>query len=117
MRLFNRYGLLAVLVPAILPPPAPFKVFVILAGAAKLSPWRFALAVGLGRGFRYFGEGLLAVWYGEAAMEFLRGHGREVALWVGLAVLVGGVAYVIWHNRKANGERAATADEAAGRGL
>jgi membrane protein YqaA with SNARE-associated domain len=107
MRLFHRYGLLAVLVPAILPPPAPFKVFVVLAGAAKLEPWKFAIAVGLGRGFRYFGEGLLAVWYGEAAMDFLRGHGRQVALWAGLAVLVAGIAYAVWHNRRARAEASA----------
>ena len=100
LALFNRFGMLAVLVPAILPPPAPFKIFVILAGASRMSPWRFALAVILGRGFRYFGEGLLAVWYGEQALEFLEDHGRQVALVVGLAVLVCGVIYFWWRSRQ-----------------
>jgi membrane protein YqaA with SNARE-associated domain len=115
VRLFNRFGLLAVLVPAILPPPAPFKIFVVLAGVAKLNPWKFALAVGLGRGFRYFGEGLLAVWYGEQAMDFLRGNGRTVALGVGLAVLAGGIAYFVWHNRRPGPD--AAPDRVAGPGL
>ncbi len=57
LALFNRFGMLAVLVPAILPPPAPFKIFVILAGASRMNPWTFAIAIVLGRGFRYFGEG------------------------------------------------------------
>ena len=92
LALFNRYGMLAVLVPAILPPPAPFKIFVILAGASRMNPWSFAIAVVLGRGFRYFGEGLLAVWYGERALAFLEVHGRQVALWTGLAVLVLGAS-------------------------
>ena len=33
----QRYGLLAVLVPSLLPPPAPFKIFVLLAGVAGIS--------------------------------------------------------------------------------
>ena len=100
LALFNRFGMLAVLVPAILPPPAPFKIFVILAGASKMPPWRFATAVVLGRGFRYFGEGLLAVWYGEQAIAFLEVHGRQVALWTGLAVLALGGVYMWWRSRR-----------------
>src|ERR1017187_4932687 len=41
---FRKYGLLAIIVPSILPPPAPFKIFVLLAGAAGIGPWRFAVA-------------------------------------------------------------------------
>jgi len=36
--LYRRYGMLVVLVPALLPPPAPFKIFVLLSGAAGLNP-------------------------------------------------------------------------------
>ena len=100
LALFNRFGMLAVLVPAILPPPAPFKIFVILAGASRMNPWTFAIAIILGRGFRYFGEGLLAVWYGERALAFLEDNGRQVALWTGLSVLVLGVAYFWWRSRR-----------------
>ena len=57
LALFNRFGMLAVLVPAILPPPAPFKIFVILAGVSRMSPWTFAFAIILGRGFRYVVRG------------------------------------------------------------
>jgi len=100
LALFNRFGMLAVLVPAILPPPAPFKIFVILAGASRMNPWTFALAVILGRGFRYFGEGLLAVWYGERTLAFLEVHGRQVAMWTGLTVLALGAAYLWWRSRQ-----------------
>jgi len=101
LALFNRFGMLAVLVPAILPPPAPFKIFVILAGVSRMSPWTFAIAIVLGRGFRYVFEGLLAIWYGERAITFLEQNGRQVALWTGLAVLVLGVAYFWWRSRQA----------------
>jgi membrane protein YqaA with SNARE-associated domain len=99
LALFNRFGMLAILVPAILPPPAPFKIFVILAGVSRMSPWTFATAVALGRGFRYFGEGLLAVWYGERAFSFLEENGRTVGLVVGLSVLAGGAFYFWWRTR------------------
>jgi membrane protein YqaA with SNARE-associated domain len=99
LALFNRFGMLAIVVPAILPPPAPFKIFVILAGVSRMSPWTFAAAVALGRGFRYFGEGLLAVWYGERAFAFLEENGRIVGLVVGVSVLVLGVAYIWWRTR------------------
>jgi membrane protein DedA with SNARE-associated domain len=55
-RLFKRYGALAVIVPAVLPPPAPFKIFVFSAGVLGLCYSRFITAVLIGRSARYFGE-------------------------------------------------------------
>src|SRR5436190_12001052 len=75
LRTFQRYGVMAVLIPSLLPPPAPFKVFVLLAGVAGIRVQSFVLAIALGRGFRYLAEGLLAVWYGDAAMEFIAANG------------------------------------------
>ena len=60
MALYQRFGLLAVVVPSLLPPPTPFKIFVLMAGAAAVAPWRFGLAIVIGRGIRYFGQGYLA---------------------------------------------------------
>lgn len=77
---FRKYGLMAVLIPSLLPPPMPFKIFVLLAGAAGISPLRFAMAIALGRGIRYFGEGALAVWYGDRALMFLEHNGQTVSL-------------------------------------
>ena len=100
MELSRRYGVLAVAVPAILPPPAPFKIFVLLAGVAKVPLLSFVLAVGFGRGFRYFGEGWLAVRYGEPAIELLEENGRTVAFVLAAAVLVGGAVYLLWQSRQ-----------------
>ena len=100
MDLSSRYGMLAVAVPAILPPPAPFKVFVLLAGVAQVPVWQFATAVGLGRGFRYFGEGWLAVRYGDDAVAFLEANGRLVSIVLALIVLAGGAAYMLWRSRR-----------------
>src|SRR5262245_17724102 len=62
LELVRRYGLLAVVVPSILPPPAPFKIFVILAGLSGIGPGSFTAAVIIGRSFRYGIEALLALW-------------------------------------------------------
>src|SRR5262252_5078913 len=86
---FRRHGIMAVLVPSVLPPPAPFKPFVLLAGIAEISPARFTTAILIGRGARYLIEGLLALWYGERAIAYIREHGVEVGVTVVVLVLVG----------------------------
>jgi membrane protein YqaA with SNARE-associated domain len=112
MGLFQRYGLLAVLVPSLLPPPAPFKLFVLLAGVAEVPLARFLAAVVIGRGVRYFGQGILAIWYGEQAVEFLKDHGRTVSfVIVGLIGLSVGAWVLVRMRRKA----AASAGPAAPR--
>ena len=100
MELSRKYGVLAVAIPAILPPPAPFKVFVVLAGVSGVPLIQFVAAVALGRGFRYFGEGWLAVRYGEAAVELLEQNGGTVSLILAALVLVGGLTYFLWTSRR-----------------
>ena len=86
---YRRFGILAVIVPSILPPPTPFKIFVLSASVFKVSFPKFLLAIILGRGFRYFLEGYLAVRYGQQALFYMRHHYPTVA-WVLLALLVSG---------------------------
>jgi membrane protein DedA with SNARE-associated domain len=104
--LYQRHGLMAVVVPALLPPPVPFKVFVLLAGAAVVSPVRFGIAVLIGRGIRYFGQGYLAVLYGEYAAEFMRSHGTAVGIGLGVAAILIGVL-VVYVRRRQHGSAAA----------
>jgi membrane protein YqaA with SNARE-associated domain len=84
--LVDRYDVLSVLVASVLPPPFPFKLFVITAGVFRLSVLRFAIAVAVGRAFRFFLEGFLAVRYGEQAKELLAQNYPVVG--IGLAVLI-----------------------------
>jgi len=99
MATFRRYGLLAILIPSILPPPTPFKIFVLAAGVAKVRPFDFIVAIAIGRGLRYFGEGLLAVYYGDQAADFLRQNARTVGLALAVAFLVLGVGWILWRRR------------------
>lgn len=100
LALYQRHGLLAVVVPALLPPPTPFKLFVLLAGAAKVSPWKFGAAIAIGRGIRYFGQGYLAVLYGEAAIDMVRDHGTAVGIGLAVAALaIGGIYFFVQKRR------------------
>jgi membrane protein YqaA with SNARE-associated domain len=98
--LYQRFGLLAVVVPALLPPPVPFKVFVVLAGAASVAPWRFGVAVAVGRGIRYFGQGYLAVLYGDEALSFMKTHGTEIGIGLAVAAVLAGGAMVMLRGRR-----------------
>lgn len=98
---FRRHGVMAVLVPSLLPPPAPFKPFVLLAGIAEISATKFTTAILIGRGTRYFIEGVLALWYGERAIAYIRDHGVAVAVTAVVVVLVGFVIYLRWSSRQA----------------
>jgi membrane protein YqaA with SNARE-associated domain len=93
---FKRYGLLAVVVPSILPPPTPFKIFVLLAGVADVRRTTFLIAVAIGRGFRYGGEALLAYKYGDQATTFITQNLRLVSIWLGGTVAVLGLGYIVW---------------------
>ncbi|MDX6612135.1 MAG: hypothetical protein QOD75_1321 [Blastocatellia bacterium] len=84
--LIERYDVLSVLVASLLPPPFPFKLFVVSAGVFRLSIARFAIAVGAGRAFRYLLESYLAARYGDHAKDWLAHY--YPAIGIGLAILI-----------------------------
>jgi membrane protein YqaA with SNARE-associated domain len=93
---FERYGVLVVLIPAILPPPAPFKIFVLLSGVAGISPAKFVTAIIIGRGSRYLVLGILAVKYGEQALAYAKEHGLMVAMIVIGTLVAAAAGYFLW---------------------
>ena len=60
-----------------------------------MSVSRFVTAIAIGRGMRYFGEGLLALRYGDQAMAFLHENSRTVALVLGIALSWALAAYLL----------------------
>jgi membrane protein YqaA with SNARE-associated domain len=89
----QRYKFLSVAVPAILPPPLPFKPFVLAAGLFQIPLGSFALALVIGRGLRYTIEGFLAVYYGKQASRFFVENRLEFIL---LVVFTMAVTYGVW---------------------
>lgn len=93
MALFARYGTLALVVPSVMPPPVPFKPFVLMAGVAGMPRLRFIAAIALGRGLRYIGEALLAVLYGRAALDYIHRNAGKVSIGLAVILVAAGVAY------------------------
>ena len=95
MAAFRRHGLMAVLIPSLLPPPAPFKIFVLLAGVAGIDSHRFVAAVALGRGVRYVALSLLAVRFGDRTLAYLHENGMIVSLAAVAVLTVGFIVYLL----------------------
>jgi len=104
--LIERYDVLSVLVAALLPPPFPFKLFVITAGVFSFSLTRFTIAIAGGRLFRFLLEGYLAIRYGAQAREVL----AKYYPWIGLGLAAAIVVFVL--TRKIFKRKSGPADEA-----
>jgi membrane protein YqaA with SNARE-associated domain len=112
LSLYRRHGLLALMVPALLPPPAPFKLFVLAAGLAQVRPLQFILAIAVARGARYLALGILAIYFGDAAVELMRTRGREVALVVAGSIVVAALVWWWWlRNRQRTAAAGVTSTE------
>lgn len=89
--IIDRYDVLSVLVAALLPPPFPFKLFVVTAGVFRFSLARFTVAIICGRLFRFLLEGYLVIRYGAQAKEIL----ARYYPWIGLALAAAIIAFVL----------------------
>lgn len=94
-RAYARYGFLTLAIPALLPPPMPFKIFVATAGALEYPRWRFMITIMIARSLRYYIEGTLAVYYGKHVLEFIEHYGLTLLGLVAVACLAGLVIYLV----------------------
>ena len=109
---YERFGFFAIAIPAILPPPLPFKIFVATAGALEYPRWKFLLTVMIARSLRYYVEGILAVYYGRRVLLFMKDNGLVIVSIVGTLVLIGLIIYfIVRQRRNARAPVAAEADE------
>ena len=86
--LIDRYDVLSVLVASVLPPPFPFKLFVVSAGVFRLNLLRFTAAIAAGRVFRYLLEGYLAARYGEHAKEILAQYYPIIGIVLAVLIII-----------------------------
>jgi len=94
-RAYARFGILALAVPALLPPPLPFKIFVATAGALQFPRRKFILTILAARSLRYYAEGTLAVFYGERVLRFSKDNGLIIISSVAAVLLVALVIYLV----------------------
>jgi membrane protein YqaA with SNARE-associated domain len=101
---FRRWGVLALALPAVLPPPMPFKIFVLSSGVFGFPARRFVITLLLARGVRYGVWAALGVAYGDEALSML----KAVDAWFGERLwLVGvltagllGILVLVWTRRR-----------------
>ena len=94
-RAYERFGVFAIAIPAILPPPLPFKIFVATAGTLEYPRWKFLLTVMLARSFRYYVEGTLAVFFGKQVLLFMKDNGLVIISVVASLALIALLVYII----------------------
>lgn len=103
--LIKRYDVLALFVASVLPPPFPFKLFVISSGVFRLNVLRFTLAIAAGRASRFFLEGALVKHYGGQIQELLTRYFQRIGLvGIGLAVLIAAffIGRSLWRRKAAS---------------
>jgi membrane protein YqaA with SNARE-associated domain len=101
-RWLKRNDFAAILVAALLPPPAPMKVFILTAGVLRVNPRHFVLALFVGRGLRFTADAWLGARYGIQAQDYLRHNLARASL--GMVAMVIGLAMLHrWWKRRTSG--------------
>jgi len=98
-RWLERNDFVAVLVASILPPPAPYKVFILTAGLLRVNALHFGLALLLGRGLRFAADAWLGARFGLQAQDYLR-HNLVWASLAAVALVVGLEFLQRWWSRR-----------------
>ncbi|MDE1160532.1 MAG: VTT domain-containing protein [Acidobacteriaceae bacterium] len=95
---FEKQEFLAIMIPAMLPPPTPMKLFEFAAGVFEMKPLTYILAIFVGKMIQFLVCSLLTIWFGPTLAHSLRTAFHEhmaVSLTVvGLILLVVGVWFV-----------------------
>jgi membrane protein YqaA with SNARE-associated domain len=94
---FQRQESLAVMIPSMMPPPAPWKMFVFASGVFEMRVPNFLLAVFVGRMLRWLVLSLLVLKLGPSAVDLVARHAVPVVLVVGALAFAG---FALWWRRK-----------------
>jgi len=99
-RSFEKHEFLALMLPAMLPPPTPFKLFVLGAAVFEMRLTHFLMAIFAGRLVRFTFWSLLAMVYGPQIVELAGNLFRRHFFWV-LGAAVAGLAtwWLLWRRQ------------------
>ena len=96
---FEKWGFGAVLIPAILPPPAPMVPFLIAAGAMQYSRNKFLAALAIGRAIRFTILACLSAFYGRLILTIITNYAKPILItFIAVSVILG--LYILFHYRK-----------------
>jgi membrane protein YqaA with SNARE-associated domain len=107
---FERHEFWALMFPAMLPPPFPFKIFVLAASAFEMHLSRFLAAIFAGRFVRFLVLALLTIYFGPQFVQFGGSLLRQHARWpMAAAAVVIVVGLIVWRRKKNRRSRQQTA--------
>jgi membrane protein YqaA with SNARE-associated domain len=86
---FERQEFLAMMIPSMMPPPTPWKVFVFAAGVFEMRVVPFLLAVFSGRMVRWLVLSWLVLKLGPGAADIVKGHALAGMAVVGALAAIG----------------------------
>ena len=110
---FDKHEFLALMLPSMLPPPTPFKLFVLSAGVAEMNFTRFLAAIFFGRFLRFCILSILVIRFGPQIVGFIGGmvhdHVRLAIAVIAAAALAG---WWIWRTRRVKSRNRQVAQDA-----
>ncbi len=83
---FEHHEFWALMFPAMLPPPAPFKIVVLAAAAFEMNFGHFLLAIFAGRFVRFLIEALLTLWFGPGIVTLAGDLFAHHFLWIAVVI-------------------------------
>jgi membrane protein YqaA with SNARE-associated domain len=108
---FNRHEFWALMFPAMLPPPTPFKIVVLAAAAFEMNFGHFLLAIFAGRFARFLIEALLTLWFGPQIVTLTTNLFAHHFVSILLVVAILAVGWLVWRRTKLQ-NRQRTPDQA-----
>lgn len=103
-RAFERHEFLALMIPAMLPPPTPFKFFVLTAGGLKMRLDHFLLAIFAGRMLRFTILSVLTIFFGPQIVTLTANLIKQHSPWLLAALAVGLAVWLLWRRRRGAAE-------------
>lgn len=97
---FERHEFWALMFPAMLPPPTPFKIVVLAAAAFEMNFAHFLLAIFAGRFLRFLIEALLTLYFGPGIVTLAGGVVARRVIWILLGVLALVVGWLVLRRAK-----------------
>ena len=97
---FEHQEFAAILIPSMLPPPTPWKLFVFGAGVFEMQVVNFMVAVFIGRVIRFGVESLLVIRYGPQILHSFSAHTLAASIVIGVLIALAVVYYIFKIRRK-----------------
>ena len=103
-RSFEQHEFWALMFPGMLPPPMPFKIFVLGAAVFEMRFRDFLAAIFAGRFVRFLVLSLLTLWFGPQIVGLVGTVFRRHFYWVLAVVVVGGLIWLLrWRSKRPRG--------------